>query len=72
MKAEEAMLYQTEQAALTGGKEPEGPDDFNKMLLASPNDSALWVRYMSFYLHTTEVDKARSIAQRALNTIGFR
>ncbi len=72
LKAEEAHLYQTEQACLTESKEPEGPDDFDRLVLASPNDSALWVKYMSFFLHTTEVDKARSIAQRALKTIGFR
>ncbi len=66
------MLYQTEQAALTQEREPDGPDDFDRLLLATPNDSALWIRYISFHLHTTEVDKARSVAQRALDTIGFR
>ena len=51
---------------------PESADDFDRLLVASPNDSSLWVQYMAFYLHTTEVDKARSVAQRALKTIVFR
>ena len=27
---------------------------------------------MAFYIHTTEIDKARAIGQRALQTISFR
>jgi len=32
----------------------------------------LWLQYMAFFLHTTEIDKARAIGQRALQTISFR
>ena len=32
----------------------------------------LWTRYMAYFLHATEVDKARAIAERALKTISFR
>lgn len=65
-------LYQKEQSLLETGKEPESAEDFDRLLLATPNDSALWVQYIAFYLHTAEVDKARTIAQRALRTISFR
>ena len=34
--------------------------------------SSLWLQYMAFYLHTAEVDKARSVARKALTTISFR
>ena len=27
---------------------------------------------MAFYIHTTEIDKARAVGQRALQTISFR
>lgn len=54
------------------GKSPESAQDFDRLLLATPNNSSLWVQYMAFYLHTAEVDKARGVAQRALRTISFR
>ena len=41
-------------------------------LLLTLHSSALWVQYMAFFLHTAEVEKARSIAKRALATISFR
>ena len=38
----------------------------------APNDSLLWMQYMEFYIHTTEIDKAWAVGQRALKTISFR
>lgn len=72
MKAEEVGLYQTEQALLEADRAPANADDFDRLLISSPNNSALWTQYMAFFLHTAEVDKARSIAQRALKTISYR
>lgn len=54
------------------GKGPESAQDFDRLLLATPNQSSLWVQYMAYYLHLAEVDKARGVAQRALRTISFR
>lgn len=54
------------------GKKAESAEDFDRLLLATPDDSSLWVEYMAFYLHTAEVDKARAVAQRALRSISFR
>lgn len=71
-KAEEVSLYQTEQTLLESNRAPESADDFDRLLISSPNNSALWTQYMAFYLHTAEVDKARKIAQRALKTISYR
>ena len=51
---------------------PQGPEDFDRLLINSPNDSLLWMHYMAFYIHTTEIDKAWAIGQRALQTISFR
>lgn len=72
LKAEEAHLYTTEQALLETARAPETGEDFDRLLLAHPNSSALWVQYMAFHLHTTEVEKARSVAEKALKTISFR
>ncbi|KAI0275150.1 nucleic acid-binding protein [Gloeopeniophorella convolvens] len=53
-------------------KTPESNSDFERVLLGSPNSSYLWIQYMSFQLQLSEIDKAREIAKRALNTINFR
>ena len=71
-RIEEEELYQKEHSLLEVDKAPESADDFDRLLVASPNSSALWVQYMAFYLHAAEIDKARNIAQRALSTISFR
>lgn len=51
---------------------PETIDDFERLILSSPNDSMVWLKYMAFYLQQTEIDKARVVAQRALKAISFR
>lgn len=53
-------------------KAPESNADFERLLLGSPNSSYLWIQYMSFQLQISEVDKAREVAKKALQTIHFR
>lgn len=53
-------------------KTPSSTSDFERVLLGSPNSSYLWIQYMSFQLQLSEIEKAREIAKRALNTINFR
>ncbi|KAF8846201.1 U3 snoRNP-associated protein Rrp5 [Paxillus ammoniavirescens] len=53
-------------------KLPESNADFERLLLGSPNSSYLWIQYMSFQLQLSEIDKARAIAKRAIQTISFR
>lgn len=53
-------------------KTPESTADFERVLLGSPNSSYLWIQYMSFQLRLSEIEKAREVAKRALDTINFR
>ncbi|CAE7126961.1 unnamed protein product [Rhizoctonia solani] len=53
-------------------KVPESTADFERVVLGSPNSSYLWIQYMSFQLQLSEVDKAREIGRRALQTISYR
>ncbi|KAI6047791.1 hypothetical protein EDC04DRAFT_2555890 [Pisolithus marmoratus] len=53
-------------------KVPESSADFERLLLGSANSSYLWIQYMSFYLQISEIDKARAIGRRAIQTINFR
>ncbi|KAI5736830.1 hypothetical protein M8J76_007611 [Diaphorina citri] len=70
-KAEEARIRQAEDELLQNG-EPVSPDGFDRMLLGQPNNSELWVKYMAYHLQATEIEKARSIARRALTVINIR
>ncbi|CAE6439154.1 unnamed protein product, partial [Rhizoctonia solani] len=53
-------------------KVPESTADFERVVLGSPNSSYLWIQYMSFQLQLSEVDKAREVGRRALQTINYR
>ncbi|KAI3518805.1 hypothetical protein L1887_07619 [Cichorium endivia] len=52
--------------------EPRTGDDFEKLIRSSPNSSFIWIKYMEFLLKLNEVEKARSMAERALRTINIR
>ncbi|KAG6700889.1 hypothetical protein I3842_08G135300 [Carya illinoinensis] len=51
---------------------PRTADEFEKLVRSSPNCSFVWIKYMAFMLSMADVEKARSIAERALNTINIR
>lgn len=51
---------------------PRTADEFEKLVRSSPNSSFVWIKYMAFALSMADVEKARSIAERALKTISFR
>ena len=46
--------------------------DYERTLLSQPDSSMMWTQYMAHLLQLGEVDKARSIAERALKTINIR
>ncbi|KAJ6846908.1 rRNA biogenesis protein RRP5 [Iris pallida] len=51
---------------------PRTEEEFEKLVRSSPNSSFVWVQYMAFMESLADVEKARSIAERALRTINFR
>ncbi|KAK1282151.1 hypothetical protein QJS10_CPB22g01233 [Acorus calamus] len=57
---------------LLGDDIPRSEDEFEKSVRCSPNSSFVWIKYMAFMLSQDEVQKARSIAERALSTINIR
>ena len=59
----------------TGDLDANGPrsqSDFERLLLGQPDSSFLWVSYMALQLQLGEVEKAREVAERALQSIGIR
>ncbi|KAL4578244.1 hypothetical protein LXL04_014364 [Taraxacum kok-saghyz] len=51
---------------------PRTVDDYEKLIRSSPNSSFIWIKYMAFLLSLNEVEKARSMAEKALRTINIR
>lgn len=67
-----ALLTFIQRLLAEGKLLPETCDDFERLLVAQPNSSFLWVQYIAFYLQQVDVDAARTVANRALRTIHYR
>jgi len=46
--------------------------DYERTLLSQPDSSLIWTQYMAHLLQQGEIDKARSVAERALKIINIR
>uniref|UniRef100_A0A3B4VFG8 Protein RRP5 homolog n=1 Tax=Seriola dumerili TaxID=41447 RepID=A0A3B4VFG8_SERDU len=71
-KAAEKALVQRETELMDPNLRPEDAAAFERLLLASPNSSLLWLQYMAHHLQATQIEQARAVAERALKTISFR
>ena len=70
-EAREESVRKAEHSRLDASS-PSSIDDFERLALASPNSSFVWIRYMAFLLNMSEVAKARALAERALTVIDYR
>ncbi|XP_044579907.1 protein RRP5 homolog [Cotesia glomerata] len=70
-RQKEREIRQREEA-LASNQMPNSPDQFDRLVLASPDSSVIWLQYMAYHLQATEIDKARAVAKRALKTINLR
>lgn len=72
-KEEEKRIAQAEKELLAKDTNtPESVEDFERLVLASPNSSYAWIKFMAFYLSSSEVDKARNVGEQALKIISYR
>ncbi|KAG5479991.1 hypothetical protein LSCM1_06410 [Leishmania martiniquensis] len=51
---------------------PTSPDEFQRLLIANPNNSYIWTQYMAYHVGLQEYEAARQVAEKALSTIGVR
>eukprot|EP00923_Selenidium_pygospionis_P000564 GHVN01000927.1.p1 GENE.GHVN01000927.1~~GHVN01000927.1.p1 ORF type:complete len:2686 (+),score=470.19 GHVN01000927.1:876-8060(+) len=62
-------------SAASGGVTGTGPqqtcDDFERMLLSRANDAEVWISYMAHHVELSELSKARSIGERAIQRVSF-
>ena len=68
-EAKELEILQKEQALRDGDAVPESAMEFEKLLIASPRSSFLWVRYMAFHVSCGAYAEAREVAERAIVAI---
>ncbi|TNN71202.1 Protein RRP5 [Liparis tanakae] len=71
-KAAEKALVQRETELMDPSLRPQDGGAFERLLLASPDSSLLWLQYMAHHLQATQIEQARAVAERALKTISFR
>ncbi len=41
-------------------------------MTSSPSSSFVWIKYMAFHISLGDMDKARAVAERAIQTINYR
>lgn len=70
-RQKEREIRQREEA-LASNQAPNSSDQFDRLVLSSPDSSLVWLQYMAYHLQATEIDKARAVARRAIKTINFR
>ncbi|KAL1138312.1 hypothetical protein AAG570_010000 [Ranatra chinensis] len=68
----ERQIRDKEEELLNIEHEPKAVDHFERLVLGQPNYSEHWVKYMAFHLQGTEIEKARSVARRALKQMNVR
>ena len=70
--AAEKALVEKENLIASGDAAPETADDYERLIVGSPNSSFLWIKYMAFQFQAVDIAMSRKVAERALKTISFR
>ncbi|XP_017084123.2 LOW QUALITY PROTEIN: protein RRP5 homolog [Drosophila eugracilis] len=69
---EEQRLREIEERNADPKARLETIDQYERLVIAQPNNSISWLKYMAFLLSNTEIEKARDLTRRAISTISFR
>ncbi len=69
---DESIPSNTKQQVLSTNNSHHTQEEYEELVKQAPNDSHLWIEYMQFYIDQAEIDRARSLAERALNSIYYR
>lgn len=70
-EAAEREIRDRENVLATRPDTPETAEDFERLLMGKPNASEVWIRYMAFRVSLSQFEKARAIAERALETVAL-
>lgn len=70
-QAEELEIRLREEALARGDDVMETAEDYERMVTGEPNSSVTWIRYIAFCVELSQIEKARAVAERALETIAM-
>ncbi|CAF0899094.1 unnamed protein product [Adineta ricciae] len=56
----------------TSVRSQRSQEQYEELVKQAPNDSQLWMEYMQFFVDQAEIDRARTLAERALASIFYR
>ena len=65
----EMEILRQEQQLRDEGRLPESASEYEKLILASPLSSFLWIQYVAFQVSVGAYEDARAVAERALEAI---
>eukprot|EP01029_Cantina_marsupialis_P032180 TRINITY_DN95_c2_g3_i1.p1 TRINITY_DN95_c2_g3~~TRINITY_DN95_c2_g3_i1.p1 ORF type:complete len:1447 (+),score=576.80 TRINITY_DN95_c2_g3_i1:517-4341(+) len=68
-RKEESRIRAREDELASGKAEPQSEVDYERLILETPHDSMLWIRFMAHYAGMGEITKARAVSERALKMI---
>lgn len=68
----EREIRDAEKRRMQGDDAPSSATEYEQLVLSAPSSSFLWIKYLSFLISLGEMDKARALADRALQTINYR
>eukprot|EP01156_Anaeramoeba_ignava_P022800 Anaeramoba_ignava/c21053_g3_i1.p1 GENE.c21053_g3_i1~~c21053_g3_i1.p1 ORF type:complete len:355 (+),score=161.26 c21053_g3_i1:85-1065(+) len=71
-KKKEQEIYEKEKEMIESKKPPETGEEYERLVVSSPNNSYIWIKYIAFCISMDNIEKARQICERALKTINFR
>ena len=69
---DETVSSTTKQKVFATSNSHRTQEEYEELVKQAPNDSQLWIEYMQFYIDQAEIDRARSLAERALASIYYR
>lgn len=72
LREKEAELRRKETRLANKELKPETIEEHERKVVSEPNSCIGWLDYMTYHLECKEIDKARAVAERALNVISFR
>ena len=61
-----------ETTSLSNNQLPTTPEEFERRLLSEPNNSTLWMQYVTYYIQVIDIESARSVLEKGLKVINFR
>ncbi|KAK4313675.1 hypothetical protein Pmani_014964 [Petrolisthes manimaculis] len=71
-REEEQRLHQLECTRLDTQSTPQSALEYEELLQASPNSSALWIQFISFHFESAQLEQAKAVGKRALQVIDVR